>query len=745
MRLTSLLTGLCAIAVATACSPGPDPVARVDAALASGDLERAETYLKDVPASSTASLRDRIDAVRDRREETRGRVAAIREAAVTTSRAVTQRKLQELRAAERDPVVRAEIDRELSGLAELYLGLKKSRPKAEPSEPQPEPEPESEAESVVAVADQRPTLREEPTWDPYERAAPEPIDGGYAEADEPAGEPVVEPGTAEVDGDVWVRVEALDPGAEPEPTSVRAWVNRARQRLRDGDLAGAHDAYLEAAANSTYSVERDEYTGLARDVGDRVLLREELVAAFASGRGDFSALGVEAVRAEHVVVRGEELGWSEVPSKVLVGLAEDAQLSLRAELGLIQERLLRDEVNASWKVLAQLESDGRLASHEVAGIVGRYRGEFPPKGGYTFFQGDWIAREELASIERTARLKEMTEEFAGAKGKRRDELYDAFFEEGAKVELIEALGARWRRSIAELARDRTMKKLAKLAEARTELDEARAAALELIFDEEEYFYPYRPPECPPERAKLYPAVQRRVDVLVQAVRDVWAEQNEVELAKRFRGHLAELSWNRERQTELRVVFERGEDLPEWIDGLDPDLDRIALRDFAWNEEERDELARSRKVLAYTEALWNGGDVPENGAPADSAERRQVEITNEYRLMFGRRALAWNPLIQAAAEDHSIYMSDTGDFGHFEPDPERKTPGDRMRRRGYVWGASENCHMGGGDPMGAHVGWLHSSGHHRNILMEGHREMASGLSGPYWTQNFGAGRDFEAEL
>ena len=105
----------------------------------------------------------------------------------------------------------------------------------------------------------------------------------------------------------------------------------------------------------------------------------------------------------------------------------------------------------------------------------------------------------------------------------------------------------------------------------------------------------------------------------------------------------------------------------------------------------------------------------------------------------------NKGIQAAARDHSDYMSRTGDFGHFEPDPERKTPGDRMRRRGYFWGASENCHMGGGDPMGAHIGWLHSSGHHRNILMEGHREMASGLSGPYWTQNFGAGRDFEAEL
>ena len=61
------------------------------------------------------------------------------------------------------------------------------------------------------------------------------------------------------------------------------------------------------------------------------------------------------------------------------------------------------------------------------------------------------------------------------------------------------------------------------------------------------------------------------------------------------------------------------------------------------------------------------------------------------------------------------------------------------------GASENCHMGSGDPLGAHNGWRRSSGHHRNLLMPGHREMASGLSGYYWTQNFGTGTDFLDDL
>ena len=37
------------------------------------------------------------------------------------------------------------------------------------------------------------------------------------------------------------------------------------------------------------------------------------------------------------------------------------------------------------------------------------------------------------------------------------------------------------------------------------------------------------------------------------------------------------------------------------------------------------------------------------------------------------------------------------------------------------------------------------GHHRNLLFERHTEMASGLSGRFWTQNFGGGREFSGNL
>ena len=70
-------------------------------------------------------------------------------------------------------------------------------------------------------------------------------------------------------------------------------------------------------------------------------------------------------------------------------------------------------------------------------------------------------------------------------------------------------------------------------------------------------------------------------------------------------------------------------------------------------------------------------------------------------------------------------------------PGRRTPYDRMKLAGYEYGSSENCIMGQTNPMGAHRGWCHSSGHHRNILMPMWTEMGTGHYGRYMTQNYGS--------
>ena len=83
------------------------------------------------------------------------------------------------------------------------------------------------------------------------------------------------------------------------------------------------------------------------------------------------------------------------------------------------------------------------------------------------------------------------------------------------------------------------------------------------------------------------------------------------------------------------------------------------------------------------------------------------------------------------------MSRRGYFAHMSPTPGRKTPYDRMRLAGYLFGVSENIALvDGAGP--AHVAWCHSAGHHRNLLDAGHREMGIGANGRYWVQNFGSG-------
>ena len=125
-----------------------------------------------------------------------------------------------------------------------------------------------------------------------------------------------------------------------------------------------------------------------------------------------------------------------------------------------------------------------------------------------------------------------------------------------------------------------------------------------------------------------------------------------------------------------------------------------------------------------------------------AEVSQCNITNSYRLMMGRTLLAINPKIHKAAQGHAKEMTKLGYFGHFSPNKERRTPFQRMRLEGYTFGVSENI-ASTPSAADAHRRWLHSSGHHRNILMPRHTEFAVGAEGRYWVQNFGMGKDFES--
>ncbi|MEM6673139.1 MAG: CAP domain-containing protein [Planctomycetota bacterium] len=305
-----------------------------------------------------------------------------------------------------------------------------------------------------------------------------------------------------------------------------------------------------------------------------------------------------------------------------------------------------------------------------------------------------------------------------------------------------------------LLKGSAMGQLERLAKVRTKVDAARTSALEIIEDEERYFTPYKVPEVSSERAAEYLKVQREIDDLTRDLADLWDEKKKVKLPRGFRAALEDLSWTHALQVDRKTTpamrrrrsfvppeIPLPEKLPSWILGIDADLDRITLREFAWTATERDALALSRAVMAYNDergalAIKAKKDLEERHRPTQ-AEIDQVRVTNEYRLMLGRRALVWDPRLQASSDHHSRYMSKWGVLSHFEEkDQEHYDFGKRARLAGYRWGRGENCSMGLPDPEGTHAGWRSSSGHHRNLVAAGHTEMASALAGNYWTQNFG---------
>lgn len=124
------------------------------------------------------------------------------------------------------------------------------------------------------------------------------------------------------------------------------------------------------------------------------------------------------------------------------------------------------------------------------------------------------------------------------------------------------------------------------------------------------------------------------------------------------------------------------------------------------------------------------------AAATSAEREQVRLTNEYRLMLGRPALRLDARLVASARGHALDMERLGFFDHTSPLPGKASFGERIQAAGYPSPGGENIALGMSTPAAAHLGWYRSSGHHRNLLSSSFTAMGSGSAGKHWVQNFG---------
>jgi len=322
---------------------------------------------------------------------------------------------------------------------------------------------------------------------------------------------------------------------------------------------------------------------------------------------------------------------------------------------------------------------------------------------------------------------------------------------------IARLRAELMKVVADVEKSKQAKAIETVRRAYNKLEEARKYALDLIFDEIKYFYPYRGTGREAEYAK----VQHEVDERVKAVRDAWDDKTKATVRpdaamdalvakadklvtdiKFFGGDSLDLV-ERIGHVTMYIVKEgygthdappakkdsTTHDVPAGKDS-DVSLGRdLTVQNFFENQKDLDLLIYNARVMKYN---------PGVKGPTDP-ERQQVVVTNEYRMMFGhRRALRIQPKLVNSARGHSEDMAKLGFFDHFNSfNPEKHSPEDRMKLAGYeMAGCSENIYMGSGSPEAAHEGWIHSSGHHRNILTPAWVEMGSGNSGSHWTQNFG---------
>ena len=143
-----------------------------------------------------------------------------------------------------------------------------------------------------------------------------------------------------------------------------------------------------------------------------------------------------------------------------------------------------------------------------------------------------------------------------------------------------------------------------------------------------------------------------------------------------------------------------------------------------------------KPPASTAPSSPGTAKPSATATGDVA--RVVELVNAERAKAGCSAVTVNSKLTKAAQDHSADMAANGNMSHTGSDG--SPPDQRITRAGYSWSTyGENVAYGYSTPEQVMQGWMNSPGHRENILNCAFEEIGVGLSGTYWTQDFGTAR------
>ena len=376
---------------------------------------------------------------------------------------------------------------------------------------------------------------------------------------------------------------------------------------------------------------------------------------------------------------------------------------------------------------------------EIDGVLRRALG-VTSKKGFVYHNGRFMTEERRDRLVHVKASREQLANLESARPETRQAAY-TYLRSVKDLEVYQlfrkVLEARRLGIGRELLASSTGKKLVELRREKEKFLAIRKQALARIFDTRAYPYPYRVSRgASQEDYQKYLESQKMIDGWTKQLRKSWnGTRGSFTLGPNFLRRYNEL---REVIAEL-AKFPKDEVPPaEVIAPLtalgDPTFfveryrGKVTLATLPMDAKERQLLGYSARVMDHNRQLQS---------EASKTERQQVLVTNEYRLMMGSRAVMLNPNLLEAARGHSRDMVLKGYFAHEAPDPERRTPRLRVLLAGYKGECSENICRGTSSPVKAHDRWIHSSGHHRNLLRPHWYELGSGNVGSYWTQNFGS--------
>ncbi|MDQ7779568.1 MAG: FHA domain-containing protein [Planctomycetota bacterium] len=465
-----------------------------------------------------------------------------------------------------------------------------------------------------------------------------------------------------------------------------------------------------------------------------------------------------------------KLHWFNIPAKTFYDLYKRCKFTNEQSFVLgvyCFNNKLTTEGSATFQDVVKADAAKKT---DVDAFIGRWRGIPVPKDGFIFFENAWYTpvEHQYALLRRrvdkiVARLKENDEKVVETalldyKAIVAQPDLTTEFKDTSRERVAAGLAERRTFLFNALKHVPSMIAVDQRKALKEELNLRRKQALAIIMDEPRYPYPYKQDpfdkghvadfkkwlgeqKFDPETLKelenyiiksegmeYAQVVQMFVDKLVARVRELWNKPGEgIKLDKNVQELVAKIKLIDEKYLpDIGAEAQSDEEIVGLMAMINQSID---LKNICLNGTETG-------ILEYNKKVWEFNE--KTNVSLVTVEKEQIKITNKYREMFGRRIVAINEKLGRATRKHSEWMLSVGRLSHEQDNPKTKSPSDRVGLEGYGGGASENICVGHEDPEGAHEGWCHSSGHHRNILMDGHTEMGVGKAGAYWTQNFGAG-------